>query len=63
MENKYLVQLKGISENKNCWRTIAVFNHLNEAKKLYNFYKAGCCKRILRERIIKKIKVVRYEKY
>jgi len=63
MENKYFVQTKGIKENKNCWTTHAVFNTLKEAIKNYNFYKGGCCKRILRKRIIKQEKVLRYKKY
>lgn len=63
MENKYFVQTKGIKENKFNWNTKAVFNNLKEAIKNYNFYKGGCCKRILRKRTIIKEKVLRYKKY
>jgi len=63
MENKYYVQTKGIKENKFCWNTKAVFDTLKEAIKNYNFYKTGCCKRILRKRIINQNKVMKYKKY
>ena len=63
MENKYYIQTKGIKDNKNCWTTKAVFNNLREAIKNYNSYKGGCCKRVLRKRIIKQEKVLRYKKY
>lgn len=63
MENEYLVQIKGIGENNNCWRTQVSTNILKSAVRYYNFYKSGCCKRILRVRTIKKEKVVRYKKY
>ena len=63
MINKYYVQTKGIKENKFCWNTKAVFDNLKEAIQNYNFYKAGCCKRILRKRIVETKKVMRYKQY
>ncbi len=63
MKIKYLVQLKGIKENVNCWRTQAVFNNMKDALKLYNFYTSGCCKQILRIRTIEKIKILRFKNY
>ncbi len=63
MENKYLIQIKGKNENKFCWITKATFNNLKMATKNYNSYTSGCCKRILRERIIKEVKIMRFKKY
>lgn len=63
MEVIYFVQTKGIKENKFNWNTKAVFYTLKEAIKHYNFYKGGCCKRILRKRQIINEKVMRYKKY
>lgn len=63
VEIKYYVQVKGIKENENCWRTQASFDTLKRAIKIYNSYKGGCCKRILKRSIVKNEKVMRYKKY
>lgn len=63
MENKYKVQIKGIKQNKNCWRNVAISDTLSDAILVYNYYQSGCCKRILRVRVIERNKVMRYKKY
>ena len=63
MEVIYQIQIKGTKENKYCWRIKGYADTLKHAIQHYNFYKSGCCKRILRIQVIKKLKVVRYKKY
>ena len=63
MENKYIVEIKGIKENKYNWRCCGEFENLKEALNHYNYFKGGCCKRIKRVRTIKKIKIMRFKKY
>ena len=45
---EYLVQIKGITENKNCWKTETTKNTWKEAFSFYKKY-GGCSKRIIKE--------------
>ncbi len=59
----YLVQTKGIKNNKFNWSTKATFRTLREAVKNYNFYKSGCCKRILRKKIVETEDIIRQKNF
>ncbi len=63
MINKYIVEIKGIKDNKNCWRNMGQVDNLKDAMEIYKIYISGCCKRIKRVRTITKIKVMRFKKY
>lgn len=59
----YYVQIKGIKENKNCWETRGSFYTLKDARRLYDFYKSGCDKRIKLSITTEKEKIIARKKY